>query len=731
MDKIIEELVKLVPLAPILEQWGLSKDTSTAISFILLALIIYGLIRLYANVTTHYKNTQTAKDLFPYFDYQKVKSSRDLFIPTQWQQFSPTHEEEPSHSGSYVVQAPLIRHFLKTAFDEKKDNQKFYLVLADSGMGKTTFMINLYVQYNSFFNFNKKYKIKLLPFGDARILDHIKEIKPEDAKNTILLLDAFDEYKGLLPPEKPDGLTDDLRFRLKLDEIIETVRDFRDVVITSRTQYFPGQENKPYELDIKRFDEKGFHTLAKLYISPFSNEEIKKYLNKKYGILKFWNWKKKEIAQNVVNNSPKLMVRPMLLSYIDYFVEDNRTFKNTYEIYDTLIEKWIDREATKRKHTSTQRERFKDDLYNYSRFVALEIFNKRKESGLYYLPKSEVIEVAEKNYIGLRDYEITGQSLLTRDVVGNWKFAHKSIFEFFIAKEASTTIGMTFLANLDFTGMDMAKLFSLSIVQGFMHIKGGIFLMGSPQNEQDRHRNEEQHIVKVNDFSILKHPITVQQFEIFVNETGYITDAERIGNANVWDAVSLRKQEGLNWSNDEVGKIRTNKAHPVIYVSWNDANSYCEWLNKDSAITVRLPTEAEWEYACRAGTETSFNTGNYLSTEQSNFNGHHSILYTYPQGKYLGGTTPVGNYAPNQWGLYDMHGNVSEWCNDWYDENYYNECQRFDLVDNPKGAKKSLNKILRGGSWNTKIQYCRSAHRGNDLSVTRNNYTGFRIVFVS
>lgn len=240
MDKIIEEFVKLIPLAPILEKFGLSKEASPAVSFILLAVSIFGLIHLYKYLTNRYKNAKTAEDLAPYFDYLKVKSSRDLFIPTQWQQFSPTHEEEPSFSGSYVTKVPLIPHFLNNAFDEKKDSQKFYLVLADSGMGKTTFMINLYVQYNSFFNFNKKYKIKLLPFGDTRILEHIKHIKSEDAKNTILLLDAFDEYKGLLPPEVPDGLTDDLRFRKKLDEIIEAVRDFREVVITSRTQYFPG-----------------------------------------------------------------------------------------------------------------------------------------------------------------------------------------------------------------------------------------------------------------------------------------------------------------------------------------------------------------------------------------------------------------------------------------------------------------------------------------------------------
>lgn len=662
MDKIVEEFVKLIPLAPILEKFGLSKEASPVISFILLAIFIYGLIQLYKYLTNRYKNAKTAEDLAPHFDYQKVKSSRDLFIPTQWQQFSPTHEEEPSFSGSYVAKVPLIPHFLKNAFDEKKDSQKFYLVLADSGMGKTTFMINLYVKYNSFFNFNKKYKIKLLPFGDTRILDLIKEIKSEEAKNTILLLDAFDEYKGLLPPEVPDGLTDELRFRKKLDEIIEFVRDFREVVITSRTQYFPGQEHKPYELKIPRFDDKGFHTLAKLYISPFNNEEIKQYLNKKYGVFKFWNWKKKKIAQNVVHNSPKLMVRPMLLSYIDYLVDGNRTFKNTYEIYDTLIEKWIDREATKRKHETTQREQFKNDLYSYSRFVALEIYNKRKETGLLYLPKSEIVEVAEKNFIGLQDYEITGQSLLTRDADYNWKFAHKSIFEFFIAKEATTTTDMDFLAHLDFTGIVMAKSFFMSIVQGFVHIKGGTFLMGSPENEPQREvEREMQHSVKVNDFFMLRHPVTIKQFENFIYSTDYKTDADKEAYSNIGDEKKSILKPNKNWRCDVQGDIQTDNKHPVIEVSWNDAVAYCQWLSKDSILQFRLPTEAEWEYACRAGTTTPFHTGDNLATAQANYDGN----YTYnknAKGKFINKTTPVGNYASNAWGLYDMHGNVWEWC---------------------------------------------------------------------
>lgn len=314
MDEIIKAIYEQIHL--FFEWLGLSNAQSAVAGITTLALM-YLVADLLKKGRAHLKNKQTATDLFPYFDYQKVKQTRELFIETKGQNNPPTHEDEMADSKSFIVKKELIPWFIKEAFNEKKESNKYYLVLADSGMGKTTFMINLYVRYHS--RYGRKHQIKLIPFGDERIVKQLEALaqKQEEAKNTILLLDAFDEYKGLLPPPTPDGLTDDERFRKKLDEIVELTRDFREVVITSRTQYFPGQEDKPYELKIPRFDEKGFHTLAKLYLSPFDDGEVQQYLRKKYGgPLKFWNRSKKQVAKSIVDASPKLMVRPMLLAYI-------------------------------------------------------------------------------------------------------------------------------------------------------------------------------------------------------------------------------------------------------------------------------------------------------------------------------------------------------------------------------------------------------------------------------
>jgi len=437
---------------------GVSEKLSGLFALIAI-IIIYLLYTLSKSFYNKYKTRKASKDLAPYYTEHDVKRATKYFIPTNWQNISPTKEEEPSIANKYIARAKeeLIPFFINNIFQGKKESDKFYLILADSGMGKTTFLINLYMKYNSIFR-KSKYDMKMLPFGREDIIQRIKDIadNQDKAKNTILLLDAFDEYKGLIPTKISDGLTDDERFRKLLDEIFDITKDFRNVIITSRTQYFPAQEESPYELKIPCFGKVGFHKLSKLYLSPFDEKDIKKYLNKKFGIITFWNYKKKRKAKKITNSdSFKLMVRPMLLAYIDLLVDEDRNYISTFDIYDTLVKKWIEREGTKRKYDKEVREQFKLDLLKFSKLVAIHIY----KSGEYSkgIEKNVAQDICEKHNINLEGYEITGQSLLTRDVANNWKFAHKSIYEFFIAENAIEDVCFGF--HLDITSLDMTKKF--------------------------------------------------------------------------------------------------------------------------------------------------------------------------------------------------------------------------------------------------------------------------------
>jgi formylglycine-generating enzyme required for sulfatase activity len=223
----------------------------------------------------------------------------------------------------------------------------------------------------------------------------------------------------------------------------------------------------------------------------------------------------------------------------------------------------------------------------------------------------------------------------------------------------------------------------------FVDIPAGTFTMGSPSSEVNRGSDEQQHQVTLSAFKMSKNEITFAQFDAFC-------------------AATLRtKPSDEGWG-------RGNR--PVINVTWDDAKAFADWMG------CRLPTEAEWEYACRAGTSTPFNTGNNLTTNQANYDGNYPYN-GYSKGVYLLKTQPVGSYPANAWGLNDMHGNVWEWCSDWYESNYGTNSQT-----NPAGPSSGSTRVYRGGGWFIFAQFCRSSYRdSNDPSLSFNRL-GFRLV---
>ena len=161
---------------------------------------------------------------------------------------------------------------------------------------------------------------------------------------------------------------------------------------------------------------------------------------------------------------------------------------------------------------------------------------------------------------------------------------------------------------------------------------------------------------------------------------------------------------------------------PVINVSWDDAIAYCSWLQKMTGQQYRLLSEAEWEYVCRAGTETPFWWGDQISTEQANYNGNHTYG-SGSKGEYREKTVPVDHFKPNPWGLYQVHGNVWEWCADPWHENYNGAPEDGSVW---QGGDTSL-RVVRGGAWYNTPQYLRSANRGRGNSDLRNDGLGFRV----
>jgi formylglycine-generating enzyme required for sulfatase activity len=268
-----------------------------------------------------------------------------------------------------------------------------------------------------------------------------------------------------------------------------------------------------------------------------------------------------------------------------------------------------------------------------------------------------------------------------------------------------------------------------SLGMSFFGIRPGSFMMGSPDSESKGVGDEQEHQVTLTKkFYMQTTEVTVGHFRQFVDETGYRTRAETSGGCYTSSKGGRwQRKKGSNWKNPGFGKSAESiitDDHPVTCVTWNDVQAFIEWLNNKEGKTYDLPTEAAWEYACRAGTNTPFSFGRCLSTDQANYGG---VGQHFPdcQSVYrLNRKKPikVGNLAPNPWKLFDMHGNVSEWCQDWYGP--YPEGPDTD----PKGPASGKERVMRGGHWSTDAHVCRSANRGKFPPDIPSDAIGFRLV---
>ena len=252
------------------------------------------------------------------------------------------------------------------------------------------------------------------------------------------------------------------------------------------------------------------------------------------------------------------------------------------------------------------------------------------------------------------------------------------------------------------TSKNMTIPLSDTVSLDMIWIEPGTFIMGSPEDELGRSDDETQHEVTLTQgYWLGKYEVTQAQYEAVM---------------------------GTNPASGSGYGVGAN--YPVYFVTWYNAMSFCEKLTASEKAAGRLPegyeytlpTEVQWEYACRAGTTTALNSGKNLTDDYECPNMSEVGWYWYNAGTYEDTSHPVGQKQPNAWGLYDMHGNVCEWCLDWYGENYPTEA-----VIDPKGPATGSYRVLRGGSWRYIADFCRSAYRYYIDPDSGCNHGGFRV----
>lgn len=465
--------------------------------FYVIKLIKWGLLRQ--------KQRLLERDLHPWYTAAEIDWATRFYIPTHYQNVSPSQDDEPGRRFIASARNPLIPLFLKKVFGKTDNDNKYYLILADSGMGKSTFMINLYLAYKRRWHiFRAKFNIKLLPLGHPHALEELDKMEDKEKENTILLLDAFDEDIQALHD-----------YQKRIEEILQKSWRFRSVIITCRTQFFPSRDEEPFETGHYKFGGAGGDfKFQKLYLSVFDDKDVWHYLRKRHNVFNPFKWRQLHRAWRITQKSPNLVVRPMLLSHIEDLVKENREYEFAYQIYEVLIKKWIERESKKpgirEKYGSV--EVFQEKLDRFSHHLALDMYNNREKRGGLFIPKDQVLfsdtgvaldELFEKPGVVIKNSEWRTRSLLNRNAEGEYKFAHKSILEYFLAKEVFRN--MEFAEIFIFEGMDAAKRFCQEMIVPALNNIDGSFTLTKSQMIYPLSKLNQKNIEQVYSLTIRKN----------------------------------------------------------------------------------------------------------------------------------------------------------------------------------------------------------------------------------
>lgn len=296
-----------------------------------------------------------------------------------------------------------------------------------------------------------------------------------------------------------------------------------------------------------------------------------------------------------------------------------------------------------------------------------------------------------------------------------------------------------------------------SLGMAFVRLPAGEFLMGSDETPASLARaypllearrftelsdESPAHRVRINRaFWMGQHEVTVAQFRRFLEASGYVPESVADGTGGYgwradYDPATTARGDAFEGRDPRYSwrdpGFPQGDDHPVVNVTWNDAQALAAWLSRTEGRGYRVPTEAEWEYACRAGSRTRYHAGDDAGSLLGVANvfdeaaaGHWSRWRTMALGGNDGHafTAPVGSFAPNAWGLHDMHGNAWEWVADWHDDGYYARSP----MDDPQGPDEGTVRVRRGGSWHTWAFYARAAYRNWNAPDTRYTLVGIRL----
>ncbi len=374
-------------------------------------------------------------EAFPSAD---VEASLRYYVTPYCQDIDPAGGEEPR------ALIGVKRNLFETLDDvlNQPTEYRYLILLADSGMGKTSALLNYYARHIRSSRRRRKFGLAVIPLGIPNAEEMIKAVPNKE--RTVLFLDALDE----------DTLAN-VDHTARVRDLLEATREFSRVVITCRTQFFPKDEEIPRETGILKVGsrtagERAGYVFHKLYLSPFTDEQVRRYLKRRYP---FWRRRRRRTAFEMVEKIPNLVVRPMLLAHVGAIIKKRANIKTSCDLYAEMVEAWLEREEPLVK---------KENLRRFSELLAADLYINRQQRRGEFLPYGDLAGLAKAWSIPIDEWRIGSRSLLNRDAAGNYKFSHRSIMEYLCVKRFAQ--GDKALSGVEWT--DQMNLFLRELFDG-------------------------------------------------------------------------------------------------------------------------------------------------------------------------------------------------------------------------------------------------------------------------
>ncbi len=632
--------------------------------------------------------------------YNRTSCFKDSYIALQCSPIISLHTNVANKNKISNLQTYVSKYIFN-------NNTNTLMLIGDSGCGKSTFLKHLNSNFN-LQNSNTQLKILYIALDQSSVFSKIDRIQRYERKNTVLLLDGLDELQFILSKNKADTISSDSKKTLYFIELLKTISDFNKTIITTKAEnYLEGF------ITDKNQQIKGHKCISAIQLLPINNNDIKEYNQNNNSVNRYSIFKNLFCCNNQKNVNTNISTIPILLSCQEIFVNlPNQFMNNNYLVLDMAVKHL----CRVQFHNNINKSNKAKDLFMFFKDIASQLLSEKK----LYISSEDISQHCKNHNITTNTLKLNRKVPL-KECNNEWRFKNIIYLEYFAAyMDIENSDNTDCLVN-----SEIGSRLSIYQIPQMVDLEGSEFKMGQGYDIDliNNSLTTIEHTVKLSAFSISKHTISVEQFARFVLETNYLSDAEKLDGSYIYNKKTWVLDGKSNWRFDTFGKEQNEPKMPVVHISWNDANAYCNWLSEKHNTKFRLPTEAEWEYACRANTSSRYNTGSILKSEDSNFASASNF-----NNDFTISLSSIDSFAPNNWGIYNMHGNVWEWCSDWFSESYYLLCKHNGLAKNPSGPVSGSSRVLRGGGLDSSEENCSSATRCKREPQARIGSYGFRVV---